>query len=100
MDECSQRTFISQSAVDQLKLKPVARVTLDLKGFLATQSGELCDVVRLTVKMGASYRKIDAVVRKDLGIKIITPGLKATADTLRNLGVKLADSYKDKPSPT
>ena len=95
LDQCSQRTFISQRAADQLKLRPVTQVKLDISDFLVTKSGQLCDVVRPTVKMGSRYRKIDAVVRKELNKPIITPGLKATADKLRNLGVKLADSYKD-----
>ena len=94
LDECSQRSFISKWAVDKLKLKPVAKLKLDLSGFLTSKSGQMYDVVKVTVRMGSCHRKIDVVVRDTLDFNIVTPGLKATADKLRNLGVKLADSYK------
>ena len=57
-----------------------------------SKSSEELEVVKPVVKVGKSYRRIDAVVLDSLNCTISTPGLKATADHLRKRGVHLADS--------
>ncbi|XP_069164575.1 uncharacterized protein [Procambarus clarkii] len=61
-DQGSQKTFISQQLVDQLKLKPIARVNLNISGFLTNSGPRDYQVVKVLVHLGGCTSPIQAIV--------------------------------------
>ena len=93
-DQGSQRTFVSESLVKKLKLKPIHYVKLQLVGFTGQTAEESYPVVKLILRLGKTFRRISAVVKRNLPSNIQTPGLRQTAERLRRQ-YTLADKHLD-----
>ena len=91
-DQGSQKTFISQSLANKLKLKVYGRLTLSLSGFKGDTDEAQYALVRPEITLGNRTKVVDALVLNKLPSYIHTPGLKEQAERLGKLHV-LADHY-------
>ena len=93
-DQGSQLTFVTQSLQQQLKLKPVNKISIDIRhGFNNVTPARELDVIRLIASLGKRRERISAVVVPALPNSIQTPGLIEAANDLRCKDIKLADQY-------
>ena len=70
-----------------------SHVEMEITGFNATKPSNKYGLVRVDLQMGGSYCRIAAVVVKEMGITIRTPGLVNISKQLGRQGVKLADRF-------
>lgn len=90
-DQGSQKTFISQQLVDQLKLKPIARVNLNISGFLTNSGPRDYQVVKVLVRLGGCTSPIQAIVVDKIPSDLHVTGLAQTVKFLKRSGIRLAD---------
>ncbi|XP_069160619.1 uncharacterized protein [Procambarus clarkii] len=90
-DQGSQKTFISQQLVDQLKLKPITRVNLNISGFLTNSGPRDYQVVKVLVHLGGSTSPIQAIVVDKIPSDLHVTGLAQTIKFLKRSGIRLAD---------
>lgn len=90
-DTGSQRTFITQEVVDDLKLPITDTLEMTLTGFMSTPNTRQFNIVRPLLKMGKRFRKITAVVVEELPRSITTVGLTDVTHRLQRDGINLAD---------
>ncbi|XP_069194269.1 uncharacterized protein [Procambarus clarkii] len=75
-DQGSQRTFITQQAANQLKLKPLCKVTLNISGFLADTGPQEFEVVQPLVRLGGYVRPVKAIVVNHIPLDMNVKGLR------------------------
>ncbi|XP_069170798.1 uncharacterized protein [Procambarus clarkii] len=92
-DQRSQKTFITQQLVEQLKLKPAKSVKLNISGFLTNSGPREYQVAKVLVRLGSSTSPIQTVVVDKLPSDLQVTGLARTARYLRRNRMRLAD-YK------
>ncbi|XP_069163482.1 uncharacterized protein [Procambarus clarkii] len=86
----SQKTFITQQLVEQLKLKPAKRVKLSISGFLTNSGPREYQVVKILVRLGSSTNSILAAVVDKLPSDLQVTGIVHTAKYLRRNLMRLA----------
>ncbi|XP_069184503.1 uncharacterized protein [Procambarus clarkii] len=91
-DQGSQRAFITQQAANQLKLKPLSKVTLNISGFLADTGPQEFEVVQPLVRLGGYVRPVKVIVVNHIPLDMNVKGLRDTAKFLQKNRIKLADS--------
>ena len=89
-DQGSQKTFISQSLANRLKLKVYGRLTLSLSGFKGDTDEAQYALVRPEITLGNRTKVVDALVLNKLPSYIHTPGLKEQAERLGKLHTIIA----------
>ncbi|XP_069170769.1 uncharacterized protein [Procambarus clarkii] len=77
-DQGSQKTFVTQQLVEQLKLKPAKCVKLSISGFLTNSGSREYQVVKVLVRLGSSTNSIQAVVVDKLPSDLQVTGLAHT----------------------
>ena len=90
LDTGSQRTFVRDTVVQKLNLKPIGKVNLKVEGFLNESGYVDYDVVNLPVKIGRQYIKVQALVTSKLPVNLQVLGLSKATNHLRKQ-IRLAD---------
>ena len=84
LDSGSQKTFIKNTVATELGLKPVGKVNLTVEGFLVDSGNQEYDVVNLTVKLGRSYHRIQALVTDRLPQQLQVLGMTKVTKYLKD----------------
>ncbi|XP_069164574.1 uncharacterized protein [Procambarus clarkii] len=82
---------LSPYLVDQLKLKPIARVNLNSSGFLTNSGPRDYLVVKVLVRLGGCTSPIQAIVVDKIPSDLHDTGLAQTVKFLKRSGIRLAD---------
>ena len=90
LDSGSQKTFIKNTVATELGLKPVGKVNLTVEGFLVDSGNQEYDVVNLTVKLGRSYHRIQALVTDRLPQQLQVLGMTKVTKYLKDK-IRLVD---------
>ena len=90
-DQGSQKTLIFQDLVDGVKLKSSGTVILQLSAFISEDQGRDYQLVKITVKTGRKYIRMEAVVKDTLPNNLRTDGLGKCLTYLKDQQVKVFD---------
>ncbi|XP_069159464.1 uncharacterized protein [Procambarus clarkii] len=93
-DQGSQRTYDTKRLADELQLKPVTQMTINISGFITDAGPQDYQVVQPSERLGSYVCQVQAIVVDKIPADLQVQGLRATAKFLRNRGIKLSDKIK------
>ena len=95
LDTGAQRTFVHPDIVRSLNLKTYGKLDINIIPFGNEVKHVTCDVVKITVRLGASRFPIFALVSENVDFEVKIPGLATVVNNFKKQGVRLADPYLD-----
>lgn len=92
LDQCSQKTFISESTLPLVRYNKTGQETLQLRGFTGDSESKVYDVVNVQYQHKGKWHRLRAVVVDTLPTYHVTKGLNKLKTQLTQQRMKLADA--------